>query len=128
MEKKYGRSFIGYKPSDVRSKIHQENMTLEKENMKHSRELSKLIEENKSLKEELQNLKASMASYKELRSKLEGKLYNTHMDSCRIVYDAHKKYEEMIKGKIELMQVQESKNLEVKSSINKLLNEIHLFL
>jgi phage shock protein A len=125
---RFKRSFLGYKQDDVEKLIHQENRMFEEENVKLRKELASLIEDNKRLKENLNDIRQQMQVYKNLRKELEEQLYHTHIDASGIVYDAEKKYEEMIKQKVEMMQAQEKKNKEIQSSINKLIREIHSIL
>lgn len=128
MVNRYKRSLFGYKPDEVRSRVEQIGDEFDRKYDEQKQVLSNLTEENARLKEELEQLKLMVSEHREPRLKMGELLYKIHIRACRVVYDAEKKSEEVIKQKTDVLRQQENKNLEIKLSINKMLKEVHSIL
>lgn len=122
---------IGFwkKSSNINVEGIQDLLIAEKNNFKdqyekYEKELKKLEEENSKIKKEIAILDKEMDEYKKLKEKIQVTLYNSHMDSCKEVYDTGRKFDDMVQYKTKIIKIQQSKNIEIKSSINKLLIKI----
>jgi phage shock protein A len=117
------------KSSDINVEEIQELLIAEKSNFKdqyekYEKELKQLEEENTKIKKEIKILEKEMDEYRELKEKIQVTLYNSHRDSCKEVYDTGKKFDDMVQYKTRIIKIQQSKNIEIKSSINTLLIKI----
>ncbi|KZL92153.1 hypothetical protein [Clostridium magnum] len=124
MKTNYKRTLRGYSSNEVNEKITQLNIEFKEEFNKYSSELSISTENNKKLKQELEELKLKMKSYKESKEKLQEVLYGSFVQAFGKVYDSEKMLNEMIEYKTQILETQEKKDSEIKSSINKLLKEV----
>lgn len=102
----------------------EEKNRFEIEFEKYEREVSVLVEENKDIKEEIDKLEKELFQYKKLKEDVKSTLYKAHIDSCTEVYDTGKKFDDMVRYKTRIIKIQQSKNQEIKASINKLILKI----
>lgn len=124
MKTNYKRTLRGYSSNEVNEKITQLDIEFNEEINKYSSELSISIENNNKLKQELEQLKLKMKSYKESKEKVQEVLYGSFVQAFSKVYDSEKMLNEMIEYKTQILETQEKKESEIKSSINKLLKEV----
>jgi hypothetical protein len=123
---KYKRAFIGYSTKDVerREELLEEEF---QENYNESiRQLEELRMESQRLEDKISNKKYDMTKSKSLKDDLEKIIIRKHMEAASLIYEAEQKYEAMIKYKSDILNKHQSKNQEVKESINKLLKKVQV--
>lgn len=115
---------MGYDDKDVEGQFSKEKGRFKTEYAKYERELESLTNKNQRIKKEITELEAQMVDYKKTRKEIERRLYTAHIEASKKVYKTGKKFDEMVEYKTKIIEKQQSKNVQIKGSINKLIEKI----
>jgi predicted nucleic acid-binding Zn-ribbon protein len=124
MDKRFKKALLGYKPKEIEEILNEENSNFEKAYKEYSKELTITAEENERLKEELESIKQSTASFKDSKKAVQDMLYEAHIDTVKLLYEAEKRFEGMVTEKSGVLQMQKAKNESIKASVNRLVNDV----
>jgi hypothetical protein len=124
MSSEFNKAFIGYRRKDVIKELDFQKSEFEKLKNECDNELKSLIEENNRLKLEADRAQTESEKQLTISEKIKELLYAAHINACNSVYETGAKFEEMIQYKSNIVRNQQNKNVEIKTSINRLLEHL----
>lgn len=124
MSSEFNKAFIGYRRKDVMEELALQKAEFEKLKNECDNELKSLIEENNRLKLETDRAQTESEKQLSISERIKELLYSAHVNACNNVYETGAKFEEMIQYKSSIVRNQQSKNVEIRTSINRLLEHL----
>lgn len=125
MGNKFSKSLFGYSKKEVNMVLENMDNEFDLTIKEYTQKESELKKENIKLISELNELNEKMKDDNYLDDKLSEILYNSHINSINKIYNAEKKFEEMINYKNEIIKNLEGKNEKINSDIRHLMDRIN---
>jgi cell division initiation protein len=124
MEKEFKKVFFGYDIEEVDKRLLDLEQEYEKIYEDYQQELTRLKNQKVDFESEITRLKSEMVEYNDFNEKLSSILTDSYFKSSEVVFNTKAKLDEKIKEKnLELDELQ-SKNTEIKNSVNSLLSKL----
>ncbi|MFA6309057.1 MAG: hypothetical protein WC677_04860 [Clostridia bacterium] len=124
MEKEFKKVFFGYDIEEVDKKLLDLEQEYEKIYEDYQQELTRLKNQKFDFESEIARLKSEMVEYNDFNEKLSSILTDSYFKSSEVVFNTKAKLDEKIEEKnLELDELQ-SKNTEIKNSVNSLLSKL----
>lgn len=124
MEKNFKKTLFGYdiKTSDEVLKRFYIKYMEEINNLNN--EIKRLEEHIKSLQKDINDTQTETSTITEIQNRITEILYKAYIDSSRKVFLAEQGSNEMIKSKLDIINIIKKKDIELQNSLEKLIGEI----